>query len=191
MPHPGLDVFDPSLQRRQLLIERGQTGAAGHVWESEESAVKCRPRAHRPPAPPITPICREGPPPLPSPLPPGGERAAPAPTEGIEEVRDLLNGAGDQFDVLAVRPVLVNLALDRVFLNRHGRVSWQQPCFPPISEDACARTTFPEAGREGQPLPFPLLSMRDAAPTSVTASRRNRNLEVACNADIIRRARLL
>lgn len=145
---------------------------------------------HGPIARPITPICREDPPPPPL---PGGERTAPAPTEGVKEVRDLFNGAGDQFDVLAVRPVLVNLALDRVFLNRHGRVSWQQPRFPPISEDACARTTFPEAGREGHPLPFPLLSMRDVVPTSapllaVTACRKNRNSEVACSAVVIRRA---
>lgn len=56
--------------------------------------------------------------------PPGPARPQPLPralTEGVEEVRDFLDGAGDHLDVLAVGPVLVDLPLHRVLLHRHGR----------------------------------------------------------------------
>lgn len=119
LPYPGLDVFDPPLQRRQLLIERGQTGAAGHICTGGGRRERERGERRKGPHPHLngsgaTAQTKEE------------VRAAAAMptagrTEGIEEVRDLLDGAGDHFDVLAVGPVLVDLALNRVLLHRHDR----------------------------------------------------------------------
>lgn len=41
-------------------------------------------------------------------------------TEGVEKVRDFLDAAGDDLNVLPVRPVLVNLPLHWILLSRHG-----------------------------------------------------------------------
>lgn len=41
-------------------------------------------------------------------------------TERVEKVRDFLDAAGDDLNVLPVRPVLVNLPLHRILLSRHG-----------------------------------------------------------------------
>lgn len=137
--YPGLDVFNPPLQSCQLLIECGQAGAAGHICKGRRGDE--RPEAtptHPLPSPPSlqpddrpkAPSRASGPQSPPPRRQRGKSRRAVPPTEGVEEVRDLLDRAGDHLDVLSVRPVLVDLALHRILLHRHDRQQHDPPRIP-------------------------------------------------------------
>lgn len=55
--HPGLDVFNPPLQRRQFLVQGGQSGPARHVCG--KAAVRHRgPHGPARPSPPAAPAPR-------------------------------------------------------------------------------------------------------------------------------------
>lgn len=70
-------------------------------------------------------------------------------TEGVEEVGDLLDGAGDHLDVLAVGPVLVDLSLHRVLLHRHGRR--RRPRMRAASSSSSSSSSRPPAGSAPRP----------------------------------------
>lgn len=80
--------------------------------------------------------------------PHGPARPQPPPralTEGVEEVRNFFDGAGDHLDVLAVGPVLVDLPLHRVLLHRHGRRRRRRACAgaAPRPPARCLRAALP------------------------------------------------
>ena len=69
-------------------------------------------------------------------------------TEWVEKVCDFLDAAGDDLNVLPVRPVLVNLPLHRILLSRHGRC---------LRRRDCAGASTLQAARAPAPLSPPLL----------------------------------
>lgn len=68
-------------------------------------------------------------------------------TERVEKVRDFLDAAGDDLNVLPIRPVLVNLPLHRILLSSHGCHLRKNDCAGAATstgrQRACADTQDP------------------------------------------------
>lgn len=80
-------------------------------------------------------------------------------TERVEKVRDFLDAAGDDFNILSVCPVLVNLPLHRILLSRHGGHLRKSDCAGAATstgrQSACAASRHPSVR-----VPRPCLAVR-------------------------------
>lgn len=111
-------------------------------------------------------------------------------TERVEKVRDFLDAAGDNLNVLPVRPVLVNLPLHRILLSRHGG-RLEEDCLrrrreapPPGRQCACASSPNPPRGTPGSSGSVMRLRSVTSPPASAPGSHAPENRCRDCGGDM-------